>query len=42
MWNLKEKKDTNKLIYKIEIDPQTWKINLWSSKGRWVEGVINY
>ena len=27
MWNLKY--DTNELIYKIEIDAQIWKTNLW-------------
>ena len=32
MWNLKN--DTNELIYKTEIDPQTWKTNLWLSKGK--------
>ena len=35
MWNLKTKKKkkkrngTNELIYKTEIDSQTWKTNLW-------------
>ena len=24
-----ESNDTNEIIYKTEIDPQTWKINLW-------------
>ena len=33
MWNLK-KKDTNELIYKTEIDSQTWKTNLWLPKGK--------
>ena len=33
MWNLK-KNDTNELIYKIEIDSQTQKTNLWLSKGK--------
>ena len=35
MWNLKkkEKSDTNELIYKTEIDPQTQKTNLWLPKG---------
>ena len=30
MWNLK--KDTNELMYKTEIDPQTQKTNLWLPK----------
>ena len=30
----KKKKDTNELIYKTEIEPQTWKTNLWLSKGK--------
>ena len=30
MWNLKN--DTNELIYKTEIDPQTQKTNLWLPK----------
>ena len=25
-------------IYKIEIDSQTWKGNLWLPKGKWVVG----
>ena len=29
MQNLKKKKDTNELIYKIETDTQTLKTNLW-------------
>ena len=33
MWNLK-KNDTNELIYKIEIDSQTQKTNLWLPKGK--------
>ena len=33
MWNLK-KKDTNELIYKTEIDSQTWETNLWLPKGK--------
>ena len=33
MWNLK-KKDTNQLIYKPEIDPQTQKTNLQLPKGK--------
>ena len=32
MWNLREK-DTKKLIYKTEIDPQTQETNLWLPKG---------
>ena len=32
MWNLK--KDTNELIYKTQIDPQTQKTNLWLPKGK--------
>ena len=27
-----KKYDTNELIYKTEIDPQTYKTNLWLSK----------
>ena len=43
MWNLK-KKDTHKLIYKIESDSQTWRSNLWWSpvdqdRGRDIWGV---
>ena len=38
MWNLK--KDTNELIYKIEIDSQTQKTNLWLTKGKRGEGKI--
>ena len=30
-----KKNDTNELTYKTEIDPQTWKINLWLPKGKW-------
>ena len=30
----KKKKDTNELIYKIEIDSQLYKTNLWLPKGR--------
>ena len=30
-WNLK--KDINELIYKTEIDSQTWKTNLWLPEG---------
>ena len=33
MWNLK-KNDTNELIYKIEIDSQTQKTNLWLPTGK--------
>ena len=32
IWNLK-KNDTNKFIYKTEIDSQTQKTNLWLPKG---------
>ena len=32
MWNLKN--ETNELMYKTEIDPQTQKTNLWLSKGK--------
>ena len=34
------KSDTNKLIYKIEIDPQTYRTNLWLQKGKGEEGYI--
>ena len=30
--------DTNELIYKTEIDPQTQKTNLWLPKGKGEEG----
>ena len=35
MWNLNY--DANELIYKTEIDSQTWKTDLWLpwGKGRW-------
>ena len=33
MWTLK-KNDTNELIYKTEIDSQTWKTNLWLPTGK--------
>ena len=33
MWTLKNN-DTNELIYKTEIDPQTQKTNLWLPKGK--------
>ena len=36
MWNLKEKNETNALIYKTEIDSQAWKTNVWLPK--WKEG----
>ena len=39
MWNQK-KRDTNELIYKTEIDPQTQKTNFWLPK-RKAEGGIN-
>ena len=32
------KSDTNKLIYKTEIDPQTYRTNLWLQKGKGEEG----
>ena len=32
MWNLKS--DKNELIYKTEIDSQTWKTNLWLPRGK--------
>ena len=32
MWNIKN--NTNKSIYKIETDLQTYKTNLWLPKGR--------
>ena len=31
------KNDTNELIYKAEIDSQTWKTNLWPPKEKWGE-----
>ena len=34
MWNLKKKNDTNELIYKAEIDSQTYKTNLRSEERR--------
>ena len=37
MWNL-QKNDTNELIYKTEIDPQTQKTNLELAKGKWGGG----
>ena len=39
IWNLK-KIDTNELIYKTDVDPQTSKTNLWLPKGK-VGGEIN-
>ena len=36
MWSLKEN-DTNELIYKIEMNLQTWKINLQLPEGGGVE-----
>ena len=33
MWNLKNKNNTNELIYKTELDPQTYKTNLLLPKG---------
>ena len=38
MWNLK-KRDTNELIHKTEIDPQTLKTNLWLPKGKGGGGI---
>ena len=32
MESKKKKKDTKELIYKTEIESQTWKTNLWLSK----------
>ena len=40
MWNLILKNDTNELIQKTEIDPQTQKTNLWLPKGKAGEGKI--
>ena len=42
MWTLKKKKKTtNEIIYKTEIDPQTWKAKLWLPKGKlWGEGKV--
>jgi len=34
-----EKKDTNELIYKTEIDSQTQKINYGYQRGRWGKGI---
>ena len=39
MWNLRNK-DTNELIYKTEIDPETLKANSWLPKGK-EEGGMN-
>ena len=36
-WNLKKRCKTE-LIYKVEIDAQTWKTNLGLSKGKLGEG----
>ena len=36
MWNLKN--NTNEFAYKTEADLQTWKTNLWLSKGKGREG----
>ena len=38
IWNLK-KNNTNELIYKTEIDPQTWKTNLWLPGGKGGRGI---
>ena len=42
IWGNKQtnKKDTNELVYKREIDPQTQKTNLWLPMGK-VRGEIN-
>ena len=32
MWNLKKKKDTDEIMYKIETDSQTLKKNVWLPK----------
>ena len=37
MWNLK--KDTTELIYKIAVDSQTQKTNLWLPKGKGRGGI---
>ena len=34
LWNLKNKNHTSELIYKTEIETQTWKTNLWLPKGK--------
>ena len=36
MWNLKH--DTVELIYKTEIESQTWRRDWWLPRGRWEEG----
>ena len=41
MWNLKKKKDTIELIYKTEINPQTYQTNLWLPKETWEWEGIN-
>ena len=38
MWNL-FKNDTNELIYKMELDSQTKKTNLWLPQGKGGEGI---
>ena len=38
VWNLK-KISTNEVIYKTEIDAQTWKTNLWLPKGKVRKGI---
>ena len=35
----KKKKDTNELIYKTEINPQTSKTNSWLPKGKGMWGI---
>ena len=37
MWNLREKKGYNEVIYKTETDSK--RMNLWLSKGRWKRGI---
>jgi len=39
--NLKEKEDTNELIFKTERDSQTQKTNIWLPKGKRGWGGIN-
>ena len=33
------KNSTNEVIYKIEIDTQTWKTNVWLPKGKVGKGI---
>ena len=39
MWNKKKTNDTNELMYKIEIDSQILKTNLWLPKEKCVGGI---